>query len=69
MGVTVMKVTYTFDSENENDLSDLKIFQKAPEMMCVIHEVYNEIRTQLKHGEHDEKSYAVLERLYDTNEF
>ena len=54
-------VTFEFDMEEDRDL--LRLYLKSDEMYFALDEIYNLVRTELKHG--DEKVSDKIERLLD----
>ncbi len=61
-----MKVIYEFDKYE--DAEELRKFQKCDEMSCALNEIYQSVRTELKHGD-EELSDHIEGLLEDIKEY
>jgi len=62
-----MIVTYTFDTENQQDREDLKNFQRADQMYNVLFQVSNNLYRELENDleEHDYSAQDMLDKTFE----
>lgn len=58
-----MKYTITFEGDYYEDWDEFKDITALKDSRTMLHDVREILRRELKHGEHDEKTEAVLERI------
>lgn len=58
-----MKFTFTLEGDFYEDMEDLKTFVQFRDMICIIHECKQIIRSRLKHETPSEEEEKTLDRL------
>jgi hypothetical protein len=58
--ITILK----FSSENEDDVSQLTLVYKAEAMYSVLHDLAQDLRMKIKHGDYKGGERKMLEELY-----
>lgn len=58
-----MKITFTFDTENEQDREDFEIFSKSQDMNLALYDIKQALRSLYKYdNKHD---YDTIEHIYE----
>ena len=60
-----MEMILIFDSNEEGDQDKFKRALFADEMAAAIWDITQMLRTMRKHGDYDDKEYAIIEKIED----
>lgn len=60
-----MKIYYVFDTDNENDIQEIKIYKQATELLLSLLDMQEFLRKKIKYENLPEQEYTIFKSITD----